>query len=151
MRSPASELTGADLLHDLVGRNLAVAKVGPEEEAQNEIRRRHPPGDGDLEVAKTFRAHGLTRDDHRPISGAHGGSVRKNDVAVLHEGVGVQRDPAHLEPPFERPFVQRLGVLEDVLELECTLIDRAGGEAPEHECILRIGAVAEPNQQGGRG
>ena len=66
-----------------------MAKVAAEEEAQNEIRRRHPPGDGDLNVAKVFRAAGLARDDHRPIPGAHAGSVRKNDVAVLHEGIGV--------------------------------------------------------------
>ena len=58
----------------------------------------------------------------------------------------MEREGRHLEPSFERPFVQRLDVPEDVLELEAAGVDRAGGERPEHERVVGIGAVAEADQ-----
>ena len=72
--------------------------------------------------------------------------MRQQRVAVLHERIRVQRDRGHLEPAAERPLVQRLDVLQHLLELEAARVDRAGRDRPEHERVVGIGAVAEANQ-----
>ena len=117
----------------------------PIAEPQGEERGRHPAGHGDLDAAEIVFGQRLARDDDRPVAGAHARPVREQDVPVLDERVRVERDRRHLEPALERPLVQRLDVLQDVLELEAARIDLARGERPEHECVVGIRAVAEPD------
>ena len=134
-----------DLVHDLVERNLPEREV-PELQLQRQERRRHAPGHGDLDPAQVILAQLLARDDDRPVAGAHARAVRKQDVLVLHVRVRVERDRGHLEPALERPLVQRLDVLQHVLELEPARVDLARGEAPEHERVVRVGAMAEADE-----
>ena len=42
---------GLDLVHDLVERDFAEPVLAAEVEAEDEERRRHPPGHGDLDLA----------------------------------------------------------------------------------------------------
>ena len=58
---------------------------------------------------------------------------------------------AHLEPALERPFVQPLDALEDVLELEWARVDAAGGQSPKHESVVRVWAMSKTNPQGAAG
>ena len=76
--------------------------------------------------------------------------MRQQHVALLHERVGGERDRGDLELALERPVVERLDVLQDVLELEAARVDLAGGEGPEHERVVGVGAVAEVDQHGAR-
>ena len=69
--------------------------------------------------------------------------MREQDVLVLDERVRVEREGRHLEAPGERPQVERLDVLQDVLELEIAGVDLARGQRPEHERVVGIRAVAE--------
>ena len=70
---------------------------------------------------------------------------------LLHERVRVQRDRRHLEPPLERPLVQRLDVAEHVLELEAARVDAILRQGPEHERVVGVGAMAETDQHRGGG
>ena len=103
------------------------------------------PGHGDLDAAQVILGHRLARDDDRPVARAHARTVREQQVLVLDERIRVERDRRHLEPAFERPLVQRLDVAQDVLELEAARIDLALGEGPEHERVVGIRAVPEPD------
>ena len=104
------------------------------------------PGTAISTSRSVARRQRLARDDDRPVARAHARAVREEHVAVLHERVRVQRDGGHLEPALERPLVQRLDVPQDVLELEPARVDAARGEAPEHERVVGVGAMAEADQ-----
>src|SRR5262249_42530128 len=72
----------------------------------------------------------------------------KEHILVLDEGIRVERNRGRLEAPFERPLVQRLNVLEDVLELEAARVHAPRSEGPEHERVVGVGAVSEADQHG---
>ena len=91
----------------------------------------------------------LARDDDRAVAVAHARAVREDHVVLLDVRVGVQRDRGDLELAVHRPLVQRLDVVQDVLELEPARVDDTRGEAPEHERVVRVGAMSKTNQQGG--
>jgi hypothetical protein len=133
------------LVEDPVEGHLAVAEVA-EVHAQDEEGRRHPAGDSDLDVAQLLPRERLLRHDDRAVAGAHARAVRQQDVLVLDERVRVERQRRDLEPSVERPEVQRLDVLQDVLELEVAGVDLPRRERPEHERVVGIRAVSEPDQ-----
>ena len=119
-------------------------------EAEGQERRRRPSGDDDLELAQLVERQRLAGDDDRPVAVADARAVRQQRVPVLHERVRVQRDRSHLELRLQRPLVQRLDVLQHLLELEAACVDRAGRDRPEHERVVRVGAMAEPDQHRAR-
>ena len=151
MRSPASASTLLHLFHDLVEGHLPEAELTAEVEAEDEERRGHAPGDGDLDVGQVVLLERMLRDDDRPVAGAHARAVREDEVLVLHERVRVQRDRRDLEPSLECPLVQGLNALEDMLELEAAPVHTAGGETPEHERVVRVWTMSETNMQSARG
>ena len=59
-----------------------------------------------------------------------------------------ERDRGDLEPALEGPLVQRLDVPQHVLELEAARVDAPFREGPEHEGVIRVGAVAEVDEHG---
>ena len=138
-----------DLVEDPVERQLAVGEL-PEREAEGEERRRHPAGDDDLGVAQLVEHERLACDEDGPVAGADARAVRQQRVAVLDEGIRVQRDRCRFQPALERPLVQRLDVLEHLLEAKAARVDRTRRERPEHEGVVGIRAVAEPDQHGAR-
>ena len=76
--------------------------------------------------------------------------MRKQRVAVLHERIRRQRQRSHVQPAFKSPLVQYLDVLGHELELEPAGIDVAGRERPDHEGVVGIGGMAEPDQHSDR-
>jgi hypothetical protein len=66
----------------------------------------------------------------------------------VDDGIGGGRDRGHLEVPGARAAVERLDVLDHVLDLETRGPDLAGGERVEHEGVVGIGAVADTDQHG---
>ena len=126
-------------------------ELAAEHELQHEERGRQPPGDDDLRLAQLVERQPLLRDDDRAVAGADRRAVREQRVALVHERVGRERHRRHLEPPVERPLVQRLDVLDHGLELEALRVDRSRREPPEHERIVWIGAEADADQHGGGG
>jgi hypothetical protein len=57
----------------------------------------------------------------------------------------VDRDGGDLQLAFHRPLVERLDVLEDVLEAVAARVDqrRVVREGVEHECVVGVGRVSE--------
>ncbi len=140
-----------DLVDDPVERHLAVGEGAPEVHREHEERGRHPARHRDLRLQELLARERLGRDDDGAVPRAHARAVRQEDVAVLDERVGVERERAHLEPPLERPLVQGLDVAEHVLELEVPGFDEPLRERPEHERVVGIRAVSEADQHGGAG
>jgi hypothetical protein len=58
----------------------------------------------------------------------------------------MEGDCRRFELAIERPLVQRLDVAQNVLELESTRVDLVRRERPEHERVVGIRAVSEPDQ-----
>ena len=138
-----------DLVEDAVERQLAVPDLA-EREAERQEGGRRQSGHDDLVLAELLQGQRLARDDDRAVAVADAGAVRQQGVAVLHERIRVQRDRGHLELALQRPLVQRLDVLQHLLELESAGVDRAGRDRPEHERVVWIGTVAEPDEHRAR-
>ena len=75
--------------------------------------------------------------------------MRQQDVPVDDRRVRPRRERGHLEPPFERPFVQALDVGRDRLDLEPAQIDLPGLERPRHERVVGVSAVSHADRHGG--
>jgi hypothetical protein len=58
----------------------------------------------------------------------------------------VQADGGHFKLAFQRPAVQRLDVLELVLEGQAAGVDLVVGQGLEHEGVVGVGAVADADQ-----
>ena len=125
--------------------------VVAERELEDEERRRQLAGDDDLGLPELVEGQALARHDDRAVAGADRGAVRQERIALVHERVRRERHRRHLETAFERPFVQRLDVLDDRLELEALRIDGPGGEPPEHEGVVGIGAETDADHHAAGG
>src|SRR5439155_3508917 len=68
-------------------------------------------------------------------------------VLLVHHDVGGGGDSRHLELARARAAVQRLDVLQHVLDLEPLRLHLAGGEGVEHEGIVGVGTVTDPEQR----
>ena len=119
-----------DLVDDLVERHLAVAELPPRQSRSTRNAVVIRPGTAISISRSSLRADRLARDDDRPVARAHARPVREEHVLVLDERVRVERDRGHLEPALERPLVQRLDVLQDVLELEPARVDARRRRGP---------------------
>src|SRR5581483_1210106 len=137
-----------DLVQDLVERHDPAAELSPERHLQDEERSRELARHDDLLVAELVERERVVRDDHGAVSGAHARPVRKQHIAVVYERIRRERHRSDLEPSLERPFVERLDVGYDRLELVPARVDRPGGEAPEHERVVWIGAEADAHEHG---
>src|SRR5262249_33724903 len=144
-QQPGVRAPRLDLVDDLVERHGPVAELA-EAHAKDEERGRQLAWDRDLDVLRVGRRELLPRDEDRAVAPAHRRAVRQQYVLLLHERVRGKRDGGDLELPVERPGVQRLDVLEDVLELEAARVGLAGGETPEHERVVWVRTVAETDQ-----
>ena len=134
-----------DFVENLVERHFAETEVA-EVEPQDEKCGGHPAGHGDLERLQLLPRELVTSDHDGAVARTHARPVRQHRVSVLDIRVRVQRDRGRLEPAVDRPFVQRLDVAQDMLELEPACVDLIRGERPEHERVVGIGTVSEPDQ-----
>ena len=69
--------------------------------------------------------------------------MRKQEIPIGEEGIGVKGDGGDLELPAERPPVQALDVGELVHEGEPLGVDAPLGEREEHEGVVGVGAVRD--------
>ena len=135
---------GGDLLRDLLECQLPERKVA-EDQSQRQERGRERPRDDDLGLPELVAWNGLPRDDDRAVPRADARSMREECVVLLDERVRGQRDRRHFEPCRPRPLVQGLDVREHLLELEPLVVDEIRRQRPEHERVVGIRAVAEPD------
>ena len=92
------------------------------------------------------RAHRLARDQDRPVALAHRRTRIHHPVSLVHERVGGGGNGRDFQLGGARPAVQRLDVLQHVRDLDARNRHLARGEGIEHEGIVGVGAMADPDQ-----
>jgi hypothetical protein len=138
--------TRDDLVEHLVERHVPRVHLVAERELQHPARRRQRARRDDLHLAQVEL---VARDDNRAVALAEGRAVRQEDIAVGDRRIGAGGERRHLEPPLERPFVQRLDVGDDGLQIETALVDPIRLERPDHERVVGIRTVSDPDRHGG--
>ena len=83
------------------------------------------------------------RAQHGAVTVAHAAARGQERVFVEQVGVGVDRDGRDVQLAAHGPLVERLDVLENVLEAVLAGFDLVVGECPEHEGVVGIGTVAQ--------
>jgi len=140
---PGVRAARGDLVGDRVEGQLAHLYLGAENEPQDEVGRREPTGNDDLELAQLIELETLPGDEQRSVAESERRAVGEQDVAVGNRRVGPERDRTHLERPSSAKAVERLDVGHYLLELEAAQIDASGLDSPEHEGVVGIRAVAD--------
>ena len=93
--------------------------------------------------------HRLAGDQRRTVLIAHARPRGQQGIAVGQVGEGVDADRRDLQLAAQGPLVERLDVLELVDEPQPAGVELVVGQGVEHECIVRIGAVADPDRRHG--
>ena len=93
---------------------------------------------GDFLAAEFLFCH-----EHRPVAVAHARAARQQCVFVADIGVGVDADRRDVKFAAGRAFVQRLDVLQDVLEPVAVRGNQFLRQPVEHECIIGIGRMSQ--------
>ena len=137
---------------DLIERHYDMADLGLVQ-LEREKRRGELTRDGDERAAAAERDPRVgwarsARDDAGPITVAEARTVRQQRIAIGEVGVGVQRDGRHFELAREGAAVQRLDVRELVDIAAVARVDLTSRERPEHEGIVRVRAVRQPDRAG---
>jgi hypothetical protein len=140
--------SGLDLVEDAVERERAVREVATEHHAKHAERCRQPARDDDLAFAELRERQRLACNDDRPVARPDRRTVRQQVVAVLHERVRRERERGDFEPSVERPLVEHLDVLRHELELEPACVDVPCCQAPDHERVVGVGGMPDPDQHG---
>ncbi len=81
----------------------------------------------------------------RAVSLAERCAVWEQCIAVDDGRIGAGGQRCHLEAALERPLVQRLDVGNGGLQIETARVHPARLEGPDHERIVRVRAVPDPD------
>ena len=139
---------GGDLVQYAVEGEVARAHVA-ECKLEHVRGRGQRAGSHDLERTEIVERELLARDDDRPVAIAERGAVRQQHVPVGDGGIGARRERSHLQPALERPFVERLDIGRDRLQLQAARVHLPSGERPDHERVVWIGAVSNADRHRG--
>src|SRR5438094_342549 len=112
-------------------------------EAQKERRGRVAAGDRYHLLRDRARVQRLTRHEDRPVALPHRGARIHHPVPVGDEEIRREGDRGHLELGSPRAAVQRLDVLEHVLDPDARDPYLPRRKRVEHERVVGIGAVAD--------
>src|SRR5690606_27634816 len=121
------------------------------EDAEDESGGGHLAGDPDPLAAQIRERERLARDHDRTVAVPHRDAGPHHEVPIGDVRVRVRGDRGDLEFPFERALVERLDVLQLVLDAPAAESIRflyldahvSGVEAVEHERVIRIRTVSE--------
>ena len=90
--------------------------------------------------------HGLAGDDHRAVAVAHAAAARQQRVLVEQMRIGMDADGGDFQLAAQGPAIERLDVLQFVLEEQVAGVDLVVGQSMKHEGIIGIGAVADGDE-----
>ena len=138
-------LASDDRVEDPVERQDPVGELVAEGQPEGQERRGHRPGDRDRLLAEIGDGHRTPGDHQRAVSVTHARAGREEGVAIGQRGVGVDGQGRDLELAGLRPAVEALDVVEHLDDLEPSRVDLAGGQAVEHEGVVGVRAVADPD------
>ena len=89
--------------------------------------------------------HRLAGDELGAVLVAHAAPGGEQGVLVGEVGEGVDADGRDFQLAFEGPVVEGLDVLELVDELEVAVVELVVGQGVEHEGVVGVGAVPDPD------
>jgi len=112
-------------------------------ELQRQKSAGHGPGHGDFCLSQVRPVERFFGHEQRPIAVAHAGSARQQGILRADIGVSMKADSRNIQLAPGGPLVQRLDVLQDVLELEAAGGDQFPGQPIEHESVIRIGRMPQ--------
>ena len=137
---------GLSLQHgvrDLVEGHLdqrRVADVEPQQERGGRVL----AGDGGDPRGQLGGGDRLPRDQDRAVALPHRGAGIHHPVLLGDQQIGGERDRRHLELARARAAVERLDVLQHVLDLHAGDRHLPRRQRVEHERVVGVGAVADP-------
>ena len=109
-----------------------------EPELQREKRAGHGSRHGDFFPENFFTGKLLFRHQHRAIAVAHARAAGQQRVFIGNVSVGMNADGGDVEFSAGGAFVQRLNVLQNVLEMKTMRRNKFLGQAIKHESVIRI-------------
>jgi hypothetical protein len=127
-----------------VGGGLAFA----ERQLEREEGGGEDAGDGDRLALEFGQFHRVGGNDHGAVLVSHGRPAAHQRVLVGDVRIGVDRDGRDFELALATARVERLDVLEDVLEPVGALGDEVLGHPVEHEGIVGVRGVAKAEELG---
>jgi len=114
------------------------------EELEREVGGGEGAGDGDAGFFKLRHRQLAGGDDHGAVALADAAAAGHQGVVVLQVGVGMEADGGNVvEGLVDGAVVEGLDVGEGMGELVAGDSDLVGGEAVEHEGVVRVGAVGD--------
>ena len=151
MIRPDRRPAGSHRVENLIERHDDVLEFA-EEKLEREISARHFARHRDQAAAQPVAhlvrraADGralVGRHQHRPVAVAHARAAGQQRVAIAHVGVGVDRDRRDVQLAAQGALVQRLDVLEPMLEAIAAQIDLVFRHRVKHEGVIGIGRMAQ--------
>ena len=112
-------------------------------ELQRQKRAGHGAGHGDFFLRHLRPGKFLFRHQHRAVTVAHARAAGQQRVFVAHVGVGVDADGGDVEFAARGALVQRLDVLQNVLEPEAVRRNQTLRQRVKHEGVVGVGRMAE--------
>ena len=85
----------------------------------------------------------LASDNHRPVLIPHAAAAIRKGITIGHVWIRVYRDGGDFQFPVPSPLVQRLDVLENMLEPVSAGIQQAFGKPVKHEGVIGVRGMAE--------
>jgi hypothetical protein len=142
---------GASALHrgkNLVERNDdCLART--ERELKREVRTRHFPGTAMCRARNqsrtspkrgfSLRPGAVTRHEHRSVAIAHARAAGQQRILVEHVCISVDADRRDVQLAARGALVERLDILQDVLEFPAARVDLVLRQRVEHESVVRVG------------
>ena len=98
-QEPGVRASGAHLVEDPVERHFAIGERAAECQSEHQEGRREPARDEDFRPPQLRERHQLARHDDRAVADPDRGPVREQDVTVLHERIGRERERRHFQLP----------------------------------------------------
>ena len=143
---PTSACASADGFENLVERHHHVieflrAFAQPELQREEGAGHRARHGDflaGDFGPGKLLFGH-----EHRAVTVAHARAAGQQRISLAHISVGVQADGGDVQFAARGAFVQRLDVLQNMLEAETVRRNQTLRQRVEHESVIGIGRVTQ--------
>ncbi len=139
-------LAAREGVEDLIERHDDVVELllrQAEIKLQREKGAGHQARYGDFFRAEFLAGKWRLADEHRPVVVAHAGAAAEQGVVLEHVGAGVDRDGGDVELGPRGALVERLDVLEDVLEFVARRREQVLRQRVKHEGVVRIGRVAK--------
>jgi hypothetical protein len=139
-------LAGVDGLENPVKRNddkIDFIRRQLQPELQRQKSAGHGPRHGDSCSSQVIPAERFFGHEHRPVAVAHARPARQQGILRADIGIGMKANGRNIQLAPRGPLVQRLDVLQDVLELEAAGGNQVFGQPIEHESVIRIGRMSQ--------